>query len=192
MKILKLILLLFPVLIFTQNSLPDLHLNDNIDVSNDVQKLLKLKGNEIAVSFYTNGGLGYQFTIDNFIYKENGDILHYKDKIYFKRGKKHERNKMKMIESEKTDLKSIVQSEFFRDFTKYTQADFRYSEKNHQICATDSIDDAPENFVMITQNGKQNTIMVYLPKNNAKCSAEGSPLMKFIQLHQLFGIELEG
>jgi hypothetical protein len=44
---------------------------------------------------------------------------------------------------------------------------------------------------MITQNGKQNTIMVYLPKNNANAVLKGSPLMKFIQLHQLFGIELE-
>lgn len=191
MKTLKLSLFLFPVLLFAQNSLPDLPLKDQIDQNNEVQKLLKLKNNEIAVSFYTNGGLGYQFTIDNFIYKENGDIVHDKEKIYFKRGKKHQRDKIKVGESEKIDLKDIIQSEFFKDFARYTQTDFQYSEKNHQICATGNIDDAPENFVMITQNGKQNTIMVYLPKANATCSAEGSPLMKFIQLHQLFGIELE-
>lgn len=191
MKVIKIILLLFPILIFTQNSLPDLQVKDNIDKNDKVQKLLKLKNNEIAVSFYTNGGLAYQFNIDHFIYKESGDVLHYQEKIYFKGGKKHRRNKMKITESKKTDLKNSIQSGFFRDFTKYTQADFQYSEKNHQICATDTIDDAPENFVMIAQKGKQNTIMVYLPKNNAKCSSEESPLMKFIQLHQLFGVELE-
>lgn len=191
MKTLKLCLLLFPVLFFAQNSLPDLPLKDQTDQNNEVQKLLKLKNNEIAVSFYTNGGLGYQFNIDHFIYKENGDIVHDKEKIYFKRGKKHQREKIKIGESEKTDLKDIIQSEFFRDFAKFTQADFRYSEKNRQICATGNVDDAPENFVMITQNGKQNTIMVYLPQTNAACSAEDSPLMRFIQLHQLFGVALE-
>jgi len=44
---------------------------------------------------------------------------------------------------------------------------------------------------MITRNGKANKIMVYLPKNNMKCSDENSPLMKFIELHQLFNIELD-
>jgi hypothetical protein len=34
-----------------------------------------------------------------------------------------------MSDSEKTDLKSIVQSEFFREFTKYTQADFGIRKK---------------------------------------------------------------
>jgi len=191
MKILKLILFIFPILIIAQNSLPDLPLKNSIDINNEVQKLLKLKNNEIAVSFYTNGGLGYQFTIDNFIYKENGDVLHYKEKVYFKKGKKHQKNKVIIDEAKEADLKKIINSAFFKYFAKYTQADFRHSEKNHQICATNYVDDAPENFVMITQNGKQNTIMVYLPKNNAKCSTENSPLMKFIKLHEMFGIEID-
>ncbi len=191
MKVLKLILLIFPMLIFAQNSLPDLHLNNRTDAGNEVQKLLKLKGNEIAVSFYTNGGLSSQFDIDHFIYKENGDVLHYQDKIYFKKGKKHRRNRKEIDASREIELKKMINSAFFKDFVTYTQADFRYSEKNHQICATNYVDDAPENFVMITQNGKQNTIMVYLPKNNATCSAENSPLMKFIELHRLFGITID-
>ncbi|MPS72808.1 MAG: hypothetical protein E2590_06580 [Chryseobacterium sp.] len=191
MKIFNLLFLIFPVLIFAQNNLPDLHLKNSVDKKDDVQKLLKLKKTEIAVSFYTNGGLGYQFDIDNFIFKENGKVLHYFEKIYFKRGQKHRRNKIIIEKSKEIDLKKIIHSEFFMYFTKYSQADFQYSANNHQICATNSIDDAPENFVMITQNGKQNSIMVYLPKNNIKCSTKDSPLMKFIELHRLFGIEIE-
>ena len=53
------------------------------------------------------------------------------------------------------------------------------------------IDDAPENFIMITQNKRSNNIMVYLPINNIKCSDKDSPLTKFVELHQLFNIELD-
>lgn len=191
MKFIILIFVLFSTVLFGQNILPNLELKNNIDPKNDVQKILKLKKNDIAISFYKNGGMMYQFDIDNFIFRESGKIKYYKEKIFFKRGKKYRKDEISLTTAEQTNLREIVESDFFKDFSKYTQKEFEFSENNHQICAGGYIDDAPENFIMITQNGKANKIMVYLPKNNMKCSDENSPLMKFIELHQLFNIELD-
>ena len=106
-------------------------------------------------------------------------------------GKKHKKRRIFVSDLQKESLKKIIHSDFFFDFVKYTQNDFKYSENNHQICSGSMIDDAPENFIMITQNKRSNNIMVYLPINNMKCSDEDSPLMKFVKLHQLFNIELD-
>lgn|GEM_PF-1461323 len=196
MKYIVLIFTMFSTGIFGQNMLPNLNLPNSIDFkndseSNDVKNLLKLKNDEIAVSFYTNGGLGYHLNIDNFIFKENGDVKHYKEEIFYKRRKKCKKRNVKLSEFKKNQLKNIIQSDFFQNFSKLTQTTFQYSENNHQICSSTSIDDAPENFVMIMQNQKQNTTMVYLPLNNLNCSRKDSPLMKFVELHKLFDIPLE-
>ena len=196
MKFTALIFLIFSTVLFGQNILPNLNLSNSINFKNDtegndVKNLLKLKNDEIAVSFYTNGGLGYHLNIDNFIFKENGKIEHYKEEIFYKKGKKHTKRNVKLSELEKVQFKNIVQSDFFQNFSKLTQSDFIYSENSHQICSNSKIDDAPENFIMITQNQKQSTIMVYLPLNNMKCSGHNSPLMKFIELHKIFKIELD-
>ncbi|WP_312342691.1 hypothetical protein [Chryseobacterium binzhouense] len=196
MKLLILIFTIFSTVIFGQSMLPNLNLSNSVDFKNDsesneVKNLLKLKKDEIAVSFYTNGGLGYHLYIDNFIFKENGNVKHYKEEVYFKRGKKFKKRNIKLSELEKIRLKNIVKSDFFENFSKLTQTNFQYSQNNHQICATGFINDAPENFIMITQNNKSNIIMVYLPINNIKCSYEESPLMKFIELHRLFNIKLD-
>ncbi|WP_312768029.1 hypothetical protein [Epilithonimonas sp.] len=191
MKIFKLPFLIFPVLIFAQNSLPDLYLKNGIDKNNDVQNLLKLKKNEISVSFYTNGGLIPEYLIDNFIFKQNNRVVHQKAKIFYKKGGKYQNNIINISKEKEDELKKIINSDLFSTFSKYSQADFQYSQNNHQICAKGYIDDAPENFIMIIQNGMQSTIMVYLPKNNINCSTKDSPLMKFIELHRLFGIEIE-
>lgn len=191
MKLFNLLFLIFPLLIFTQNRLPDLHLKKSTDKSNDVNNTFKIRKNEIAISFYTNGGLGYHYEIDNFIFNNNNQVRYEKSKIYYKKGKKYKKEIIYLSQKEQDKLKEIIHSDLFATFSKYSQSDFQYSENNHQICAKGSIDDAPENFVMITQNGMQSTIMVYLPTNNINCSFADSPLMKFIELHRLFGIEIE-
>ncbi len=196
MKFIVIIFTMFSTVIFGQNMLPNLNLPNSIDFkndseSNDVKNLLKLKNDEIAVSFYTNGGLGYHLNIDNFIFKENGKVKYYKEEIYFKRGKKFKKRNVNLSEIEEIKLKNVMQSDFFQNFSKLIQANFQYSQNNHQICATGFVDDAPENFLMITQNKKQTIIMVYLPKNNLKCSEENSPLMQFVEMHNLFGIPIE-
>ncbi len=188
--------MIFSTVVYGQYKHPTLNLSNSISLKNnseenEVQNLLKLKKDEIAVSFYTNGGLGYHLNIDNFIFKKNGNLKHYKEEVYFKRGKKLKKRNIKISEIEKIKLKNLVQSDFFQNFSKLTQANFQYSENNHQICATSSIDDASENFIMITQNEKSNSIMVYLPLNNLKCSDENSPLAQFVEMHRLFGIPIE-
>ena len=135
--------------------------------------------------------MGYHLHIDNFIFKENGKVKHYKQEIYYKRGKKYKKRNVKLSELQRIGLKNIIHSDFFQNFSKLTQRNFQYSENNHQICSGSNIDDAPENFIMITQNMRQTTIMVYLPMNNLKCSNEDSPLMKFVEMHNLFEIPLE-
>lgn len=196
MRIFLLISVIISATFFGQNTLPDLKLSNSVNLKSDeevkdVYSLLKLKDNEIAVSFYTNGGLGYHLYIDNFIFKTDGNVSHYKDEIYFKRGKISKKKKIEISDLKQLELKQIIQSDFFKNFSKYTQDDFKYSANNHQICSGGYFDDAPENFVMITQNGKQTNIMVYLPKNNLKCSAEDSPLMKFVDLHKYFNVVLD-
>ena len=196
MKFTVFFFLIFSTILFGQNILPDLNLASSIDIKNyseenDVKNLLKLKNDEIAVSFYTNGGLGYHLNIDNFIFNQDGDVKHNREEIYYKNGKKHKKRRIFVSDLQKESLKKIIHSDFFFDFVKYTQNDFKYSENNHQICSGSMIDDAPENFIMITQNKRSNNIMVYLPINNMKCSDEDSPLMKFVKLHQLFNIELD-
>lgn len=191
MKFLKfLILLVVASSIYGQNKLPNLELAQKIDYKNDVQKTLKLKNNDIAVSFYTSGGMAYRYDIDNFIFRENGNVDYFKESIYFKHGKKYKKKKISLTNSEKMKLEEIIQSDFFIKFSKFTQQDFKYSSNNHQICAGNFVDDAPENFLMISQKKKQTNIMVYLPKNNLKCSDKDSPLAKFVKMHNLFGIEL--
>lgn len=191
MQFIKIIFILVSSNLFAQNNLPDLKLKNNIDRKDDVQKILKLKNNEIAVSFFTNGGMMYQFDINNFIFKDNGEVIQNKEKIFYKRGKKHRRENIKISPEKKENLKEIIHSDLFKVFSKYTQSDFKYSANTHQICNKSFIDDAPENFVMITQKGRQNKIMVYLPKLNEKCSQKESPLMRFIQLHEVFDVILE-
>lgn len=195
MKFTILIFLIFSTILFGQNILPNLNLSSSINFKNnsegsDVKNLLKLKNDEIAVSFYTNGGLGYHLNIDNFIFNQNGDVKHYREEIYYKNGKKHKKSRVFLSDLQKENLKRIINSDLFFDFVKYTQDDFKYSEKNHQICDKYYIDDAPENFIMITQGKKQTNIMVYLPKRNEKCSEENSPLKKFIKLYEKFNIKL--
>lgn len=191
MKLFNLLFLIFPLLIFTQNRLPNLQLKKSADKSNDVNNTFKIRKNEIAISFYTNGGLGYHYEIDNFIFDNNNQVRYEKSKIYYKKGKKYKKEIIYLSQEEQDKLTKIIHSDLFATFSKYSQSDFQYSENNHQICAKGFIDDAPENFIMITQNGMQSTIMVYLPKNNITCSSADSPLMKFIELHRLFGIEIE-
>ena len=196
MKFLQLFFVFISISFFSQDSLPILMIenslrSDNDEQETDVRKALKLKEDEIAVTFYTNGGLSYHLYIDNFIFKKNGSVSRFQYEIFFKRGKKRKRKKIVLSETKEVELKEIIRSDFFIDFSKFTQSDFKYSENNHQICGRGYIDDSPENFVMITQNEKQSNIMVYLPKNNIKCSSPNSPLIKFVELHELFGINLE-
>lgn len=191
MKIITILFLFVASFMLTQNNLPDLNLSGSIDKKNEVQKYLKLKDNDIAVSFYTEGGLAYFAKIDNFIFRKNGDIEHLKEEIFYKNGKRHRKNIIQLTSSQKMKFKEIIHSDLFKGFSKYTQANFKYSSRNHQICNGSLVDDAPENFLMITQKRKQTNIMVYLPKSNIYCSEENSPLMKFVELHNLFNIELD-
>ena len=98
MKFTVFFFLIFSTILFGQNILPDLNLPSSIDIKNhseenDVKNLLKLKNDEIALSFYTNGGLGYHLNIDNFIFNQDGDVKHNREEIYYKNGKKHKKKK---------------------------------------------------------------------------------------------------
>ena len=96
--------------------------------------LLKLKNDEIAVSFYTNGGLGYHLHIDNFIFNQDGDVKHNREEIYYKNGKKHKKRRIFVSDLQKESLKKIIHSDFFFDFVKYTQNDFKYSDISFCTC----------------------------------------------------------
>ena len=65
-------------------------------------------------------------------------------------GKKHKKRRIFVSDLQKESLKKIIHSDFFFDFVKYTQNDFKYSKNNHQICNNSKIDDTPKNFIMIT------------------------------------------
>ena len=196
MKLTTFIFLIFSIVLFGQDILPNLNLSNSIDFKNDsegndVKNLLKLKNDEIAVSFYTNGGLGYHLKIDNFIFNENGKVKHYKEEIYYKRGKKFKKRNVKLSELQKNQFKNIIQSEFFLTFSKFDQNDFAVIGGHDFSCDNNYIDDAPENFIIITQNKKSKTIKVYLPKNKLKCAKKDSPLVKFVELHKLFNIKID-
>lgn len=196
MKTVQFLLLLFSLTFSSQNTLPLLNFSkDNFkhfeDYQKDVKKLLNLKQDEICVSFYTTGGLAYSLNIDNFIFKRNEKIVHYREKVFYKYGKKHRKNKIPITKEKNKQLWDVIQSEFFINFSEYSQSNFKFSENTHQICSKTSIGDAPENYIMISQNNKQTIIMVYLPLNNLKCSKENSPLMNFVKLHKLFDVEIE-
>lgn len=179
-----------------QNTLPILNFsNDNFkhfeDYQKDVKKLLKLKNDEICVSFYSTGGMAYSLNIDQFIFKQNEEINHYHEQVFFKKGKKHKKKKITISDEKLERLNKVIHSDLFKNFSEYTQSNFKFSENNHEICGKGSIQDAPENYIMISQNDKQCIIMVYLPLKNLKCSEENSPLSKFVELHQLFDVEIK-
>ena len=175
---------------FGQKKLPDLELKDiKIQYAEPAEKV-KLKENEILVSFFSTGGLSYELHINNFVFTQNSNVEYSKEKVYYKHGKKHRTERIKLSPERQSKLLEIINSEFFLNFSKFTQNDFQHSRNNHQICRDNYVDDTPENFVIIKQNNKTSELFVYLPKANQNCTEENSPLRKFINLHEFFGIDL--
>ena len=171
---------------------PILNLENSIKIKNpDAIEKVKLKKNEILISFFQDGGLGYQLDINNFVFKENGKVFHTKERVYYRNGKKHHAENQKLSRLREVELFEVINSDYFISFSKLTQANFKASSKNNQICSTSFVDDAPTNYIIIKQNNKQKEISVYLPKANEYCTEKSSTLSKFIKLHNLFGVQLD-
>lgn len=175
---------------FGQKKLPDLELTDSKIQYPESAEKVKLKDNEILVSFFSTGGLSYELHIDNFVFKKDGKIKYTKEEVFFKRGKKHKVKILDLSYEKQSKIFEIINSEFFLNFSKLTQNDFQHSRNNHQICRDNYVHDATENFVIIKQNNNTSELFVYLLKENENCTEENSPLRKFINLHEFFGIGL--
>lgn len=156
------------------------------------QKKIALKENELLVSFFSDGGLGYHLRINNFVFRNNCQVTYTKEEVYFKNGKKYNKTKQKLDSRTQKRLFEIINSDFVYAFTKLSMKDFTASSINNQICRKNYVDDAPTDYVVLKQNNKILQISVYLPKSNESCTTENSPLHQFIKLHDIFGIRLNG
>ena len=186
-KVLSFLVLNFCVFAFCQN------LNLKNPISNDFELPQKMKTNDIAIIYETNGGWSAYDYVNYYFISSNGILDSYseeKPKAYLKNEKlKRTVKKIELTQDRKEKIIQLIKSKQLSDLLKYNQEDFKI-KVNENIPPPCYISDVNGYKLTFIQNNKQNTYDYYAPKYMyEKCphkTINKAVLKKFIDVLDLF------
>ena len=182
-KILSFLVLNFCVFAFCQN------LNLKNPISKDFELPQKMKTNDIAIIYETNGGWSAYDYVNYYFISSNGILDSYseeKPKAYLKNEKlKRTVKKIKLTQDRKEKIIQLIKSKQLSDLLKYNQEDFKIKieRKKGEVPPPPPcmISDSNSYRITFIQNNKQNSYGQYAPKYYyEKCTMKtiNKPILK--------------